>query len=405
VASYRLSAEYQARLHLDWDTRQVRLRTDITVGNTSPEPVDRLELNTVAARLGSLEGLRVTVNGAAVRAKVIGQTIRVPLEPPLAIGAAGTVRVAFRARLRTRTDGRSYFFARLGGVAQLYRVIPWLSRAIPFGRQGHGEPFLTPTSPRAEVTLSADRRLVWATTGQRIRRSAGASTYAAADVRDLVVIASPGYRTARGRSKDGETVILAHTSTADGRRWISLARGELARYEKLSGVPYPHPVFRVAESAAGLAMEAPGLIWIPGSRRSADHPFLISHETAHQWWYGIVGNDQSTDAFADEAMADYFSRKAHLSLRHSRCRTDRLDRDIRDYSSACYFEVVYVQGARFLEGLRRDFGDGRFKRAVRTYTRSNRSGIGSNVRLLEAFRAEMGDGVLPRFHARFPSLY
>jgi aminopeptidase N len=405
VASYRLEAEYRARLHLDWGTRRVRLATDITVRNTSLEPVDRLELNSVAARLGSLEGLRTRVDDQPVRAKVIGQTIRVPLDPPLAVGATAALRLAFRARLRTDTAGRAYFFTQVGGVAQLYRVIPWLSRAIPFGRQGHGEPFLTTTSPRAEITLSSDRRLVWAATGERIRRSRGRSTFAARDVRDMVIIASPDYRTVRGVSRDGQTAILAHVRSADGRRWVSLARDELARYGKLTGVPYPYPTFRIAESAAGLPMEAPGLIWIPGSRRAADHAFLISHETAHQWWYGIVGNDQSTDAFADEAMADHFSRKAHLSIRGSRCRRDRLDRDIRDYSSACYYEVIYVQGAAFLESLRRDFGDDKFKRAVRNYTQANRFGLGSNVRLLEAFRTEMGDAVLPRFHARFPSLY
>jgi hypothetical protein len=405
VASYRLQAEYRARLHLDWDTRRVRLATDIAVLNTSLEPVDRLELNTVAARLGSLGGLRVTIDGQPVRAKVIGQTIRLPLAPPLAVGAGTSVRVAFRARLRTTTERRTYFFTQLGGVAQLYRVIPWLSRAIPFGNQGHGEPFLTPTSPRVELTLSADRRLVWATTGERIGRSGRRSTYLATDVRDVVIIASPGYRTARGRSRDGQTAIVVHTLRADARRWITIARDELARYEKLTGVPYPYPTFRIAESAAGLAMEAPGLIWIPGTRPAADHPFLISHETAHQWWYGIVGNDQSTSAFADEAMADYFSRKAHLSIRPSRCARDRLDRDIRAYSSGCYFEVIYVQGARFLEDLRRDFGDRRFRRAIRSYTQANQFGIAGNMRLLEAFRAETGDSVLRRFHARFPSLY
>ena len=152
-------------------------------------------------------------------------------------------------------------------------------------------------------------------------------------------------------------------------------------------------------------MEAPGLIWIPGSRSAADYPFLVSHETAHQWFYGIVGNDQSTDAFADEALADYFSRRAHLSIRPSRCRIDRLDRDIRRYSTACYFEVIYIQGSQFLDKLRRDFGDAKFKRAIRSYSADHRLGIGSNAKLLEAFRAEMGNGVLPRYRKRFPSLY
>ncbi len=64
-----------------------------------------------------------------------------------------------------------------------------------------------------------------------------------------------------------------------------------------------------------------------------------------------------------------------------------------------------MQGARFLDKLRRDFGQARFMAAVRRYTRDNRDGLGGNVRLLEALRAEMGDGVVARFHRRFPSLY
>lgn len=406
MASYHMEARYDVSVHLDWDTREVDIRTTIDLLNTSGGPVDRLELNSVAAKLGSMRRLRVTVDGARVKSSVIGQTIKVPLGAPLAEAGSATVRLAFRSRLRTSSAGRSYFFARLGGVAQLYRFIPWLSRTIRFGSQDHGEPFLTPTSPRVQVTVSSDRKLVWATSGMRVSAEGSKrATYVAADVRDFAIAASPSYRTVRGASADGGTTILAHTRTADGRRLVRLARQELARYKKLTGVPYPYPTYSVAESVGGPAMEAPALVWIPRSRSAADQPFLVSHETAHQWWYAIVGNDQSTNAFADEALADYFARKAHLSIRPSRCASDRLDRDIRDYSSACYFEVIYIQGGIFLERLRSDFGGARFTRAIRTYTADNRLGIGSNAMLLEAFRAEMGEGVRKRFHRRFPSLY
>jgi hypothetical protein len=406
VASYRLAATYDANLYLDWDTRRVRVRTTLQVRHPGGSPVSRLDLNTVAGRLGSLRGLRVRVDGEDVRARLRSQTIQVPLMPALEAGGTVEVWVAFRARLRPSSASRGFFFSKVGGVAQLYRVIPWLSRAIPFTSQAHGEPFLTPVSPSVEVTLTSDRPLVWATTGRRVARDGRRSqTFRAADVRDFVMIASPGYRIARGRSRDGQTDIVAYTRSASGRRWIELARAELARYEKLTGVAYPYPALRIAESSAGLAMEAPALIWIPGARSAADHPFLISHETAHQWWYAIVGNDQARSAFADEAMADYFSRKARSGLRRSGCARDRLDRDIRAYSSGCYFEVIYIQGAAFLESLRTDFGDRPFRRAVRAYTKAHRLGIGGNRQLLEAFREQMGGRVLKRFRARFPSLY
>jgi hypothetical protein len=406
AASYDLEARYDVNLHLDWDSRWVHVKTNVELLNSSAEPVDRLHLNTVAAKLGKMKGLKVKVGGVAVAASVSGQTISVPLGEVLDPGSSTSVWVAYRARLTTTAKGRAYFFAKLDGVAQLYRFIPWLSRKIPFGSSNHGEPFLTSVSPRVDVRVSSDRKLVWATSGRRSGKvNARTFTYVARNVRDFNIAASPGYSTARGRSKDGQTAILAHTRSGNGRRLVSLARTELARYKAKTGVRYPHDTYRVAETGGGLAMESPALIWIPRSRPASDLPYLVSHETAHQWWYSTVGNDQSTDAFADEAMADYFSRKAHLSIRSSRCKTDRLDREIRAYSDNCYFEVVYIQGSRFLNNLSKDFGSARFKAAVKAYTKDNRLGIGSNARLLEAFRVEMGDVVLARFHKRFPSIY
>ena len=398
-------ATYDVTLHLDWDTRRVKVVTEIDLVNTSGQAVDRLHLNTIAAELGAMRRLDIRVDGSAAAARVRGQTITVPLAGPLADGVSASVRVAYRAQLTRSARGRDFLWSRLGGVAHLYRFIPWLSRSIPFGPHGHGEPFVTPVSPYVRVSASADRDLVWATSGQRISRAGGTSVFEARNVRDFNIAASPGYRTRSGRSIDGQTRIIVRTRSADGRRLLGLAREEIDRYERLTGVQYPYPTFEVAESGAGLAMESPALIWIPGWRSPADQPLLVSHETAHQWFYAIVGNDQAADAFADEALADLLSRRARSSLRASRCRTDRLDRDIGDYSRLCYYEVIYIQGGLFLDGLRRDFGGGRFKRAIRAYARDYAFGMGGDRRLLEALRAEMGDGVLRRYRARFPSLY
>jgi len=403
--SYQVEASYDVSVHLAWDTGRVHVKTRIELHNTSGGPLDRIVLNTVAAKLGSIRNLKARIDGAAVKPAVSGQTITLTPEAPLAEDATATIWVAYRARLLTTNVGRNYLWSRLDGVAHLYRFIPWISRRIPFGSQAHGEPFLTPVSPSVRVVASSDRRLVWATTGRRVSKEGRAFTFVAENVRDFVMTASPSYRTTRGSSLDGETRIVAFTKSVSGRRLIQLARRELDRYERKTGIDYPYPTYHIAESGGGLPMEAPGLIWIPGSRSAADYPFLVSHETAHQWFYGIVGNDQSTDAFADEALADYFSRRAHLSIRPSRCRIDRLDRDIRRYSTACYFEVIYVQGARFLDRLRRDFGGPAFIRAVQTYSDDHRMGIGSNAKLLEAFRAEMGETVVKRFERRFPSIY
>jgi hypothetical protein len=409
-SSFRMEARYEVDVRLDWGTRWVRVNARIALRNTSGGPIDQVHLNTVAARLGSLRLRAARVDGVPVTPVVDDQTITLPLPAPLAEEGETMLQVVYRARLRTTTGGRDHLFSQRGGVAQLYRFIPWLSRRTPSGPSTNGDPFVTPASPSARVTLSADRPMVWATSGRRVagptRLAAGgeSQTFVARDVREFNVAASPGFRVTSGRSTDGETRILVYTLLEDGPRWLQLARRELERYERLL-VPYPYPVYRVAETAGPIALESPALVWIPRGLSDRDDEYLIAHETAHQWFYALVGNDQVTDSFADEAVADFLARHVLGRRRASRCPADRLDRNIHRYSKACYYETIYIQGAGFLDGLRRDFGARGFWAALRTYAADNRFDVSSDRRLLEAFRARFGDAVLPRYRERFPRLY
>ncbi len=199
ASSYQLEARYDVDLHLDWATRRLHVKTRIDLLNTTSGSVDRIRLNTVAAKLGNMKGLKVKVDGATIKPARTGQTIVVPLGTSVAPGARATVRVDYRARLTTAASGRRYLFAKLDNVAQIYRFIPWLSRKIPFGSSNHGEPFLTPVSPRVEVRVSADRKLVWAATGRRTARiDARTFTFVATNVRDFNLAASPPTRPHRG---------------------------------------------------------------------------------------------------------------------------------------------------------------------------------------------------------------
>jgi hypothetical protein len=126
---------------------------------------------------------------------------------------------------------------------------------------------------------------------------------------------------------------------------------------------------------------------------------------AHQWWYGVVGNNQTTEPFMDEALADFSARQFLGLLRGSRCSRGRLDRTIYQYSTSCYFEIVYIQGGNFLDDLRRDMGSAAFWRALRRFYQQNKFTISGTRELLETFRDEAGNWVLPRYRSRFPSLY
>lgn len=401
--SYDLVARYTVAAELDWHHATLALDTTIELDNTSGGPVSRLELNTLAVALGSIELGSVAVDGRPVSVTMGEQTIRVPLVPALAAGATSTVEVSYQASLRRSTRGLGWLFTESKGIVNLYRFIPWLSRELSLRSGAEGDPFVTPVSPSVRVTLTSDRPLTYATSGRRVAADGLSQTFVAHDVRDFNLTASPDYRVRTGRSRDGDTIIRVYWVRGDPGVLLRAARRALDAFERWVG-PYPYPTLDVAQSAGGYAMESPALVWIPQGR-THDIASFVAHEVAHQWFYAVVGNDQTTDPWADEALSEFLTLTLTGGFRHSDCARTRLDLSLYAYDPDCYFEVIYVQGSNFLERLRRDMGDRAFWDALWTYYHENRLTVSTDRRLLEALRHEAGDWVLARFHARFPSLY
>ena len=166
--SVNLSATYAVSLTLDYASRSFMANTVATITNTSGGPIDRIELNTIAARLGRMSLRAVQVNGTNVARRVSDQTVIVPLGGVLAAGDTVQVRVHYVARLRSSLGGSDWMFTRVNGIVDAYRWIPWVSRATPFTRPNHGDPFVTPVSPEVTVTVR-DRSAA----GHRVDRRPG----------------------------------------------------------------------------------------------------------------------------------------------------------------------------------------------------------------------------------------
>jgi hypothetical protein len=398
-----LVGRYSVSLGLRFDRGQIDVLTRIQVENTSGGPIDRVELNTIATRLGRMHLGTVSVDGRTVRATVSDQTILVPLGGVLPAGASTLVRVRYSATLRRTLGGSDWLFAKSNGIVDLYRWIPWISLRRPFDRPNHGDPFLTVSSPLVRVTITTDRPLVIAATGQRVARKGLVSTYEAHDVRDMTITASPFYRLSSATV--GSTLVRVFAKAGfPAATVLRYAKAAIARMNPLVGT-YPYPTYTVAQSAGGDGMESPELTWIPAGPTGSHLRWLVTHETAHQWFYGIVGNDQARKPFADEAMADELARYVTGIRRASRCATTRLDRSIYGYSRACYFEVIYVQGSTYLDGLRKRMGTAAFWAAMRGYVTAHRFGIATTKQLLTAIDDGTSLNLRPSFHTRFPSLF
>jgi hypothetical protein len=189
----------------------------------------------------------------------------------------------------------------------------------------------------------------------------------------------------------------------------------LALYSELFS-PYPHSTLVVVEADGNNdGMEYEGLFFI-GAGVFAGWPpdvegYLIpiaAHETAHQWWYGRVGNDPALEPWLDESLATY-SELLYYEAAHPELvewwwafRVDRwqpagwVDGTIYEqWGFRPYVDAVYLRGARWLEGVRQVLGEERFLAFLAEYARvyDGRLATGEEFwGLLEAYgAAEVGE--------------
>jgi len=401
--SIRLVATYDVNATVHYWDRRVSAVSVMSVRNASGGPIDRVELNTVTARIGSLRLGSVTVDGRTVSPSISDQTILVPLGGVLPDGATASIRIVFRATLRSDLSGSNWLFTRTNGIIDANRWLPWVSVRRPFNRPNHGEPFYTASSPYVRFRVTTDRTLRFATAGVRTAASGLTQTFEARDVRDFNFAASPFYSV--HSATVGNTIVRVFSRTGyPVSTVLGYAKSAIARMGALVGT-YPYRTFTVAQSAGAYGMESPQMIWIPGGLSGSHLRWLVYHETAHQWFYGMVGSDQAYQPFADEAAADHLARYLTGIWRSSRCSTARLDLTIYRYSATCYFEIIYIQGSAFLNGIRRRMGTSNYWHAMRDYVAARRFGFGSTPALLSNLDAHTSLDLRPTFAPRFPRFY
>jgi hypothetical protein len=138
--------------------------------------------------------------------------------------------------------------------------------------------------------------------------------------------------------------------------------------------PYPFDSLTIValKPIRSAGVEYPGIVFV-GSKR---YDVVVPHELGHQWFYGLVGDDQARDPWLDEAFATYaealFNDDAdnYLGALSGDGRVgDGMtywDDHRRDYS-----RVVYAKGAAALLTARAAAGAAAFDALLRCYVNEN----------------------------------
>jgi len=168
---------------------------------------------------------------------------------------------------------------------------------------------------------------------------------------------------------------------------VNTSANALQLFGDLFGQPYLHETFTVVESDFPDGMEYDGLYYLSDFYfKNFDGSFqnylslLSVHETSHQWWFGLVGNDQALEPWLDESLATYseylYIEQVHPELEdwwwqyrvetyHPSGRVNLSIYDTLDLRT--YINAVYLQGAEFVNELRNTLGDDTFFSDLRIY--------------------------------------
>jgi hypothetical protein len=167
---------------------------------------------------------------------------------------------------------------------------------------------------------------------------------------------------------------------------LEVAKQALEIYSELFG-PYPYQSLSIVEATFPDGMESDGLFFLDqfyfrtySYDRSNYLTALAAHEIAHNWWFGLVGNDQAREPWLDEALATYsellYYENAFPALVDWwwEFRIDRfepsgwVDSTIHEHNEfSPYVHAVYMRGARFLGDVRAAMGDEAFFGFLREY--------------------------------------
>ncbi len=195
----------------------------------------------------------------------------------------------------------------------------------------------------------------------------------------------------------GSVTVLSYAfpeHVAAGKAALSATSQALTLYSQLF-YPYPHASLSVVEADFFDGMEYDGLSFLGGEYYDGytggpqDYLTAIAvHEVSHQWWYGLVGNDQAIEPWLDEALATYsellFYEHIHPELvdwwwdyRVNRFHPlGPVNSTIYDHAGfRSYVDAVYLRGALFLQETRNLIGDETFFEFVQQYAERNVNSI------------------------------
>jgi aminopeptidase N len=320
-------------------------------------------------------GGRFAFTRANAAAGTQGGLLHIPFGKPVPPGTAVTADLAFHLTL-----GRNGFdrFGTASGFAYFASAQPLLAWERGFGWHtenlaGFAAESATSEAMAVDLTVVAPARDTVIMSGDPADPPAGGATRTwhatLAAARDVSVAAGPFVVTDTAVGGVRLRVGAADAATRD--HLVPEFRRAITELARRFG-PFPFPSLSVARvPAEGGGIEYPSSILMLDDSR-----LVAVHETAHQWFYALVGDSQALHPWLDEAFAEYAEELVDGTRRQSafgRNAPGPVDASTASYGGdeMSYYLTTYYKGASALFAARDAAGAARWDAALRCYVARN----------------------------------
>lgn len=210
-------------------------------------------------------------------------------------------------------------------------------------------------------------------------------------VRDIAFILSKKFSVLQ-KTQNGVDVKYYYFNDKEPEKTLDTACASLDFFsEKYFEYPYLEYVVAEGDFLYG-GMEYPCLSLISSSVGDNYRDYVVAHETAHQWFYGILGVNQNEIGFFDEGLTELSTAlfmsnhtntpyenyikeatKSYLSIRESLVYAGNtlppiMNRNLKDFSSEGeYVMIAYNRSELAFEEVRKILGEDKFYKLIKKF--------------------------------------
>lgn len=349
---------------------------------------------------GWIEILDVSEGEEKISYKIIGEDdtiLRVTPKTSLEPETSTKINIEFKVKLPNSVG-------RMGYGKDTVNIANWYPILSVYDNNGWnlnpyyaiGDPFYSDIADY-KININIPKEYELATTGNILKISnenkRNIYNIKASNVRDFTFILSENFSISKENVSNTEVI----SYTIDGKKEeqaLKYGIDALEIFNKSFG-EYPYEQLSIVASDFFIGgMEYPNLVVIGKSlyESETDLPleYVIAHEIAHQWWYGIIGNNQVIEPWLDEALTEYstlmyFEKKYgdHIKdeiyermvkdsyeefSKNNPKNNERILRSLKDFDNSVeYSNIVYSKGAMFIKELKDEMGEENFMKGLREY--------------------------------------